>query len=327
VRRKAKTLQLNLPIYDQLANSKNILIAGAGGGFDVFCGLPIYFALRTQGKRVHLANYSFTSIQLAEFASQAVVLGRNLIGVSVPLKHDLPYFPEGYLSQWFKEVRNEDIIIWLFANSGALPLTRAYQTLVEHLGIDAIILIDGGVDSIMRGDEAGAGTLIEDTISLAAVDLLNIPVKILACLGFGTEVEEEVCHYNALQNISALTKAGGFLGSCSLIPQMDAFQQYEAACKYVWSRPNHPASHISTRVIPAVNGEFGTYEMFPSERPVSAFVSPFMGLYWFFSAREVITRNLILDLIRDTYEVREAFGIAARAIQAFRQRPRRAIPY
>jgi hypothetical protein len=319
-------MHLNLPILDQLANSKNILIAGAGGGFDVFCGLPIYFELRAQGKTVHLANYSFTSIQLAEFASQAVVLDRNLIGVSVPLKRDLPYFPEGYLSQWFKETCNEDMIVWLFANSGALPLTRAYKTLVEHLGIDAIVLIDGGVDSIMRGDEAGPGTLIEDTISLAAVDPLDVPVKILACLGFGTEVEEGVCHYNALENIAALAKAGAFLGSCALTPQMEVFQQYDAACRYVWSRPNHPASHISTRVIPAVIGEFGDFEMFPSDRRADAFVSPLMSLYWFFSAREVIARSLILDLLRDTYEVREAFTIVARAMQAFKQRPRKSIP-
>jgi hypothetical protein len=32
-------------ILDQLADSKNILVAGAGG-FDVFAGLPLYFALR-----------------------------------------------------------------------------------------------------------------------------------------------------------------------------------------------------------------------------------------------------------------------------------------
>jgi len=34
-------MDLNLPILDQLASCKNLLIAGMGGGYDVFCGLPI----------------------------------------------------------------------------------------------------------------------------------------------------------------------------------------------------------------------------------------------------------------------------------------------
>ncbi len=46
-------MQLNLPILDQLADSKSILIAGIGGGFDVLAGLPLYFTLRAIGKTVH----------------------------------------------------------------------------------------------------------------------------------------------------------------------------------------------------------------------------------------------------------------------------------
>jgi hypothetical protein len=49
-------MQLNLPIFDRLADCRNILIAGMGGGFDVFSGLPIYFALPERGQRAHLAN-------------------------------------------------------------------------------------------------------------------------------------------------------------------------------------------------------------------------------------------------------------------------------
>ena len=58
-------MQLNLPIMDQLAGSQNVLIAGMGGGFDVFIGLPLYFTLRSMGKQVHLANYSFVDPHLA----------------------------------------------------------------------------------------------------------------------------------------------------------------------------------------------------------------------------------------------------------------------
>ena len=42
-------MELNLPILKQLTDCKNLLIAGMGGGFDIFCGLPIYFELKKRG--------------------------------------------------------------------------------------------------------------------------------------------------------------------------------------------------------------------------------------------------------------------------------------
>jgi len=58
-------MDLNLPIIEQLAACQNVLIAGMGGGFDVFCGLPIYFELKHRGLVVHLANFSFSDVEMA----------------------------------------------------------------------------------------------------------------------------------------------------------------------------------------------------------------------------------------------------------------------
>lgn len=41
------------PLFARLHSARNVLIAGAGGGFDVFAGLPLGVALRGLGKRVH----------------------------------------------------------------------------------------------------------------------------------------------------------------------------------------------------------------------------------------------------------------------------------
>jgi hypothetical protein len=172
--------------------------------------------------------------------------------------------------------------------------------------------------------------LVEDSITLAAVDTLkHIPTKILACIGFGTEVEEKVCHYNALQNMAALAKQGAFLGSCALTPQMDVFQKFEAACRYVWEQPEHPKSHISTRIIPAVRGEFGDYQMYPPERSylVSVCVSPLMSLYWFFDANAVIRNSFLIPRLGATETTADAFQICFRLQYEVPQRPRRPLPY
>lgn len=320
-------MRLNLPILDQLADSKNILIAGAGGGFDVFSGLPLYFTLREMGKTVHLANYSFSEFSiLSAISKPEVVLEGLLVGAHGPITYDMPYYPEGYLSRWFAEKHSEDITIWMFGRLGVVPLVQAYRELVKRLNIDAIVLVDGGVDSIMRGDEIGSGTLVEDSISLAAVDQLDVPVKLLACIGFGTEVEESVCHHNALENIAGLAQAGGFLGSCALTPQMPVFQQFESACRYVWEQPNHHKSHISTRIIPAVQGEFGNYHMYRDDH-TNVFVSPLMSLYWFFDARTVIARNLLIPMIQATHTSTQAIMKCMELKSHLPLRPRQSIPY
>jgi hypothetical protein len=321
-------MRLNLPILDLLENSESILIAGAGGGFDVFSGLPLYFTLRELGKTVHLVNFSFSDFTLAQAVSEPEVLIEGLLmGAHGTIYHALPYYPEGYLSRWFEETRGEAVTVWMFNRPGAAPLAEGYARLVRHLGIDAIILVDGGVDSLMRGDELGAGTLVEDTLTLAAVEPLNVPVKILACLGFGTEVEEAVCHHHALENMAALVKDGAFLGSCALTPQMPAFQQFEAASRYVWEQPNHHKSHISTRIIPAVHGEFGDYHLYPDDRGSYLFISPLMSLYWFFDANGVARRSLIIDALRSTTSTSQAMLITAEFRASLKSRPRRDIPY
>src|SRR5690606_12670392 len=155
--------------------------------FDIFCGLPIYDTLREMGKTVHLANYSFTMLEAVNMVCKTEVLVPDeLEGATPEIPDDIaiPYYPEGYLSQWFKSEINEDVTVWMFKNVGPARLVELYRTLIDHLQIDAIIGLDGGIDSVMIGDEEGAGTLLEDTISLCAIRQLDVPVKILGCLGF-----------------------------------------------------------------------------------------------------------------------------------------------
>jgi hypothetical protein len=176
-------LRLNLPFLEQLESCKNVLIAGMGGGFDLFCGLPIYFDLLNRGYTVHLASYSFSEINLIQ---QAIQLTDSLVGITADSECQLPYFPEGYLARWFREYQKQAMTIWCFEKTGVRPLIDNYKTWIEHLNIDGILLVDGGVDSLLRGDEAQIGTVLEDTISLIAVsELKNIPVRFMACLGFG----------------------------------------------------------------------------------------------------------------------------------------------
>jgi len=339
-------MQLNLPIFDQLAACKNILIAGMGGGFDVFSGLPIYFALQERGQHAHLANLTFSTTESIQGPAR---LSPTLVGVSADRPAPLPiatigawladpqlagavaqigaaiYFPEYYLSHWFREQRGEDVTIWCFDKTGVRPQLENYRRLVAHLAIDGIVLIDGGVDSLICGDEAEAGTFIEDSISMAAVGALDdVPVRILGCVGLGAE--QDIAYAHVFENIATLAGSGDFLGACSLVQQMPAYQAYAAAVLFVQNMPLQDPSVISSSIISAVRGQYGDYHLTSRTQGSTLWISPLMPLYWFFNLPAVAARNQLLAQASTTETFREAMRALMIARRDLPHRPPRRIP-
>jgi hypothetical protein len=63
-------------------------------------------------------------------------------------------------------------------------------------------------------------------ISLYVVnELKEIKTRMMGCIGFGAE--RDLSYGQVLGNISTLIKAGGYLGSCSLTSQMQAYLNVE----------------------------------------------------------------------------------------------------
>src|SRR5262249_870501 len=125
------------------------------------------------------------------------------------------YFPERALARWLAEKRLPSTV-YAFEKVGARPLRAAYLALCEETKPDAIILVDGGTDILMFGDEAGLGTPEEDMTSLSAVSALDIPLRLVACIGFGVDSYHGVCHAHFLENVATLERDGAYLGSFSV---------------------------------------------------------------------------------------------------------------
>ncbi|MEO1174121.1 MAG: DUF1152 domain-containing protein, partial [Myxococcota bacterium] len=187
------------PIESRLANSRRVLIAGAGGGFDVFSGLPLFFSLRNRGVDVFLANYSFTA--LAE--TDAHPRENELYEVKGSSTSPLPYFPEKHLAAFLEE-RDYARPIYAIEKLGLEQLTAAYAELVESLGINTIVIVDGGTDSLMRGDEVSLGTPAEDIATLLAAEATGLENQLLVCLGFGIDRYHGICHADFLEAVSEL---------------------------------------------------------------------------------------------------------------------------
>lgn len=312
----------SLPLFERLKDAKSVLIAGAGGGFDVYAGLPLYLSLKTQGKSVRLANLSFAYLG----GTDAVQLDPVTYEVRASTKGEERYLPERLLCEWLAS-RGDSSSVFAFSKCGVRSLRAAYARLIEWFAIDAIVLIDGGTDILMRGDEAGLGTPAEDICSLAAVAPLEVAQKLVLCLGFGIDAFHGVCHAHFLENVAALAKDGAFLGAFTLLSSMSEGKAYIDAVDFANARTPERPSIVNGSIAAAVKGEFGDVQFTERTAGSELFINPLMALYWAFELGAVASRVQYLSLIE---ECESMFEVHAR-IEAFRKgvrvRKRRLIPH
>ncbi|TKK90810.1 DUF1152 domain-containing protein [Herbidospora galbida] len=314
---------LEPPIFTRLRQARRVLVAGAGGGFDVFAGLPLAVELWAAGKEVHLANLSFSRLHGLDLD---VWLDENVAEIVPETVTRDSYFPERSLARCLRK-HGLPSTVYAFPKVGVAPLRAAYRTLTDRLGLDAVVLVDGGTDILLRGDEAGLGTPEEDMASLAAVHGLDVAEKIVVCLGFGVDAYHGVNHVQVLENLAALDREGAYLGAFSIPRASRAAELYldAVACAQA-DTPERP-SIVNGSIAAALTGRFGDAQFTTRTKGSELFVNPLMTLYWAVDAGALARRSLYLDRLEDTVLMRQIASV----IEGFRweitPRPPRAFPH
>jgi hypothetical protein len=313
-----------LPIFEELKDCKTVLLAGAGGGFDIYAGIPLYYALKKMGIKVVIGNYSFT--WLTDTSAKPIYPHCYEIQHYDRDNSGRNYFPELYLKKWFI-TQGEEIDIYAFDRVGVEPLNKIYKTLQRRYTFDAVILIDGGTDSLMFGDEEGLGTPQEDITSMSAAYKSSIPKKYLVCLGFGVDHFHGVSHYHFLENVATLAKEGGFLGVFSALKEMPEVQQYVAAIQYANGQMQGSESIVSNSIKSAIEGEYGNHQTIQRTKSSELWINPLMSMYWCFNLKTVMKKSLYYHLIKDTYSIAELNAILSKFRNSLEKiREKRQIP-
>lgn len=312
------------PLFTRLSDAERILVAGAGGGFDIYSGLPVALALLHQGKQVYLANLSFSALgglPLDDWVAP------GLAAITPDSALHQSYFPERTLAQWLH--RNDyPSTVYAFPQTGVRPLRTAYQALTELHRIDAVVLVDGGTDVLMRGDEAGLGTPEEDLASAAALAALDgIPTRLVVSIGFGVDAYHGVNHTQVLENIAALERDGAYLGAFS-IPRAtrEGALYLDAVAHAQRHTPQHP-SIVNGSIAAAVRGSFGDVQFTDRTRGSELFVNPLMSLCFAFDLPGLAARCLYLDRIEDTYLIRQVHSRIAEFRESVVTRPPHSFPH
>ncbi|MEU6370273.1 DUF1152 domain-containing protein [Streptomyces sp. NPDC046931] len=314
------------PFFTRLRDAQRVLVAGAGGGFDIYAGLPLALALRSAGKEVHLANLSFADLYGLD---EGVWLDRDVAVIRPDTTGRGDYFPERTLAQWLDH-QHLPATVYAFPRTGVQPLRAAYRSLIDHLGgVDALVLVDGGTDILMRGDEHGLGTPEEDMASLAAVSgLEDIAHRLVACLGFGIDSHHGVNHSLVLENLAALERDGAYLGAFSLPRHSREGALYLDAVAHAQRCTSTHPSIVNGSIAAAVRGDFGNVRFTDRTKDSELFINPLMTLYFCVDAPALARRNLYLDRLENTALMRQISTV----IETFRdelpgQRPPRAFPH
>jgi hypothetical protein len=311
------------PLFTRLRPARRILLAGAGGGFDIYAGLPLAIALSAQGKEVHLANLSFTDLEALDID---VWLEPGVAAIGPDTAGNDHYFPERALTRWLRSEDRPDTV-YAFPRTGVRPLRTAYRTLVDRLGIDAIVLVDGGTDILMQGDEAGLGTPEEDMTSLAAVAGLPDVDGFVACLGFGIDAYHGVCHAHVLENLAALERDGAYLGAFSIPSASVEAKAYLAAVAHAQSVTPLRPSIVNGQIAAAIRGEFGDCRFTARTANSELFVNPLMGLYFTVDLAGLAGHVGYLDQLEGTDHMSQVSLIIERHREVLDPRRWRAIPH
>ena len=311
---------------------RNVLLCGCGGGLDFVHGLLLVPHLKALGKQVVIGSYSFGDLE--QLAGEAPVVfdapPAVVKRVTARTTHGAQYAPEVHVCSFLDErlpAGRPHFVYAYHARDFAVPTLTAFyrQVVVEH-AIDAIVLVDGGTDSLVTGLEHGLGDPIEDAVSVQGVAALEeVGVRILVNVGLGVDRHNGVSDHASLRAIAELARHGGFLGALALERGDVGYEFYRDGIEHVFARQTFH-SVVCGSILGAVEGGFGA-DCVPAliagrVSQGSLFLWPLMGMLWAFDVETVAARSRLGAWLREAPTPAACYE-AVRAGRRHIQRPTR----
>lgn len=289
-----------------------VFLTGCGGGFDFVHGLCLIPELKRLNKEIIIGSYSFGDPN--EIHAEKVNFNKPITvkKVFASSKCSQSYCPEvaicAYLDQEFPDSSPHSIYAYYARDFTVIDLQALHNFFISTHSINCVILIDGGSDSLMKGNESGLGDPIEDSVSIASVSALQVPLKLLLTIGLGTDRYNCVSDASSLRAISELTELGGFKGSLSLEKGNPCFEFYAKGLEFIYQHQNF-RSVLAGSITAATLGYWGDQRLPGNvlgrvERG-SLFLWPLMSFIWAFDVNIVEERSLITKWIKNAESLKD----------------------
>ena len=314
---------------------RTVMMCGCGGGFDFVHGQALYPELVRLGKRVVIATYTFGKNQRFRNATKywdgTAAAGHSdacvVVNGQTELKEPRGYAPDvltcRFLDTKYPQ-RAPHSCYTMYGRAFTISaLLELYTKIAADEHVDAVLLVDGGSDSLMAGDEAGLGDPIEDAVSIGAVhELPGMRWKLLVSMGFGCDRFNDVSDAASLRAVAELTRAGGFRGCLSLEPTSEGFQHYKQLVEYINANQDFH-SVIAASIVAAGDGWYGSEEIPPAlkerVRENELYLWPLMAQLWAFDVAAVVARSILIPALRSAETTLECNKLLGSVIYGARE--------
>jgi hypothetical protein len=307
---------------------QTILIVGCGGGFDFVHSLLFYNELIALGKKIVVGSYSFGDPRDISGEEAEHVFGEgksSVFKVTSKCSGSPSYCPEIGFCSILDEIQPQFSPHYIYAyNARAFTvsaLSAFYSKLVADHNVDAIIVVDGGSDSLMRGDENELGDPVEDAVSVRAVASLCCSLSafqdshlnsstschkilgILMAIGVGCDRFNFVSDASSFRAIAEITSLGGFLGATSIERSSDGLNMYREGLNRIYELQSM-RSVLAGSIVSSAMGCYGSEGSLPplpidfgSRLSGELYLWPIMSLIWMFDVTVVSQRSYLCDWV------------------------------
>jgi hypothetical protein len=290
---------------------KTILLCGCGGGFDFTHSSILIPLLKNLKKKLIFASFSFTEQSLLPQNSKLYYQFKNERANCHIVKSDKSWndkkiekieAPEVHfikvLNQNYPE--EEHFIYSMEATYyNTKMLKELYEKIINDNEIDAIITIDGGSDSLMKGNEYSLGSIVEDSVTISAISnikLKRIKQKILGCIGMGCDRFHGVSDAATFRAISELKRSDGFLGGIIIETNHEGYKLYKKIINETNTKQEFH-SIIANSVLASIEGSNIVPQAIQHRVSPEMDFWPLMGIFWFFNCEKVKERSEICKVI------------------------------
>lgn len=270
------------------SSGQNVLLVSAGGGFDIFASLPIFYALNHYGFNVDFLSYSNTTISEASNYTSTEDFGYSIFSIGNEIKNNSSNFPELYVNNFLKEGFEFEKSIYIINRKQTIEnVITAYENLVKILNVNSIIVCGFGQKTICFGNEETDTDTINHIMNIAAISKIQNVSKAICNIGFESSPRSKLSFETSIENISLLAQRKSMLGGFQLESDMDEFVFMKSAFEYLINFGEHERSPLLERVIMGVCGQVGTHEQ------DSGHISAIMGNTYMFELNSCAALNII----------------------------------
>jgi len=305
---------------DHLKDCHTVLISGCGGGYDIFCGLDLFFELHAKGYQVILGSYSFTDNKLIKR------YGCQIDPHCYRITHSVNFNEQEYIEECTKEIKIPPVSVlqqigytadeYVRSQLGIygdearkvyFPELKMVQYLYDHYQIEVPIycFIDGTVKTLTQA--YNAVVLLERPDTIILIDGGTDSLMTGSEKGSLGTPYEDICSIIAVHDVLHVNKKFLYLMGFNIeqhvtddnvlhniahLTQQGHFigayainKQRESTRRYVetFMHCDPVNSIVNTAIVASLNGEYGN--VCPRWiqcrlRDETIKVTPFMSFYW-----------------------------------------------